>query len=270
MQSSRVRLMLVALLGVFAFAAVAAAAAQAEEAPRWTIGGKILEKGETHFITAKIYTTTENPVFTLQTGLKTITCGAVRLASGVLLGSSAGNPGTNNEVIEFFGKCKVTGNGTGCKVKEPIKTRPVKSELVETEKGTKASLLVEFKPAEENVKEFTKIEFEAEAGGKCEVASTAVSGEVVACVRTDPKTGGIGELITLESEKKEATSWLLETRNGVSSVWLIAGGEGKQREIGLKERLTAFGEEATLKGVALVLLADKNGKTEETNWSPLP
>jgi hypothetical protein len=268
MQSSRVRLMLVALLGVFAFAAVAAAAAQAEEAPRWTINGSILGAGETHYITAKIYTTSENPVFTLTAGTKKVTCGAVRLASGVLLGSSAGNPGTNNEVIEFFGKCEVKGNGTGCKVQEPIVTKPVRSELVETESGKKASLLVEFKPAEGN--EFTQLNFEAEAGGKCTVANTKVTGETVGCVRTDPKNGGLGELITLESEKKEDTSWLLETRN-VTSVWLIKNGTGEQVTIPLAKRLTAFGEEATLSGVALILLADKNGKSEETaKWSPLP
>jgi hypothetical protein len=264
MQSSRVRLMLVALLGVFAFAAVAAAAAQAEEAPRWSIGGKILGAGETHYITAKIYTTSTNPTFTLKAGTKTISCGAVRLASGVLLGSSEGNPGTNNEVIEFFGGCTVTGNGTGCKVTEPIVTNPVRSELVETESGKKASLLVEFKPAEG--KEFTTIKFT----GTCTVTSTKVTGEVAACVRADPKNGTLGELITLESVKKEDTSWLLEVRPEVTSVWLIKGGVGEQREIPLKERLTAFGETATLNGVALVLLADKNGKTEETNWSPLP
>ena len=54
MQSSRVRLMLVALLGVFAFSAVVAAAAQAEEAPFWSREGTRLAKGETHYITSKI------------------------------------------------------------------------------------------------------------------------------------------------------------------------------------------------------------------------
>ena len=36
------------------------------------------------------------------------------------------------------------GNGTPCKLKEPIVTNPVKSELVESEKSTTAALLVEF------------------------------------------------------------------------------------------------------------------------------
>jgi len=258
--------MLVALLGVFAFAAVAAAAAQAEEAPRWSINGKILGAGETHFITGKIYTTKENPAFTITIGgTKTITCGAVKLASGVLLGSSAGNPGiSNNEVIEFFGNCKVTENGTACKVVEPIVTKPLRSELTETAQGAKGSLLVELKPETGN--EFTTLNFT----GTCIIMSTKVTGELATCIRTDPKNGEPGELITLESPKKEATSWLLEVGPEVTSFWLIRGGMGEQVEIPPAKRLLAFAKDVTLKGLTLILLADKNGKSEETNWSPLP
>ena len=57
MQSSRVRLMLVTLFGVLALGALTAAAAQAVEAPRWSIGGTDLAEGKTHFISAKIYST---------------------------------------------------------------------------------------------------------------------------------------------------------------------------------------------------------------------
>ena len=53
MQSSRVRLILVALFGVLALGALTAAAAQAVEAPRWSIGGTDLAEGKTHFITGK-------------------------------------------------------------------------------------------------------------------------------------------------------------------------------------------------------------------------
>jgi hypothetical protein len=263
MQSSRVRLMLVALLSLFAFSAIAAAAAQAEEAPRWSIGGKVLGAGETHYITAKIYTTKENPRFTLSAGTKTVSCLATRLARGVLLGSSAGNPGTNNEVFEFYGNCEVRGNGTSCKVQEPIVSKPMRSELAETESGKKASLLIELRPETGN--EITQINFT----GTCTFTSTKVTGEIAECVHVDPGNGTVGELITLESPTKEATSWLAELRN-VTSLWLIKGGIGEQREIPLKNRLNAFGEEATLTGILLILLANAHGETEATNWSPLP
>ena len=132
-----------ALLALLAFGATTAATAQAEEAPFWSIKGTRLAAGETHFITAKSYreTSVSSPTLGITTS-----CPTVKLKEGVLLGSNAGEPGTNDEVIEFEGGCTVTGNGAVCKVDEPIVTRPVKSELVESEKGEKGSLLTEFFP----------------------------------------------------------------------------------------------------------------------------
>ena len=94
MQSHRVRPMLVALLGVFAFSAVAAAAAQAEEAPFWTVPKsegsketKRLAAGETRFITAKSY---KKIVFSVPSLGISITCPALKLKGGVLLGFERG------------------------------------------------------------------------------------------------------------------------------------------------------------------------------------
>ncbi len=267
MQSYRLTRMgslLLALLAVFAFGAITAAAAQAENAPRWSIGGRDLGENETHYITAKIYTTKANPRFTLRAAGRTISCLAARLNPGVLLGSSATNPGTNDEVIEFYGNCTVEGNGSPCAVTEPIVTANVKSELVESEKGAKGSLLTEFFP--EKGAEFVTLHF---TGSGCTVATTAVSGSVAAQVLTDPKNGELGTLLTLESTQIEATSWLLNApSSAITKVWLIKGGEGKTATVGL----TAFSEPATLEGTALVLLAKKkNGvfESEEIDWSPL-
>ncbi len=268
MQSSRVRLMLVALLGVFAFSAVAAAAAQAEEAPFWSREGTRLAKGETHYITAKKYNK-----FKLTTAGKTITCENIRLKEGVLLGSNAGEAGTNNEVIEFF-ECKVEGKvGTKtiekCKVNEPITTVPVKSELVETVKGETGSLLTEFFP--EKGERFTGIGFTVEAGGFCP-PEVLVEGSTAGQVRVDPnKAPELGELVSLPNGKKEGKSWLLNFPAAqIKTAWLIKGGEGKEVKIGLK----SVTEEATLEGTALILLAKKNSsggfESEEVNWSPLP
>ncbi len=269
MQSSRVRLMLVALLGVFAFSAVAAAAAQAEEAPFWSREGVRLAKGETHYITAKKY-----KIFVLTTGGKIITCENVRLKEGVLLGSNASEPGTNDDVLELFENCKVSGKIGGktiekCKVVEPITTVPVKSELVETVQGATGSLLTEFFP--EKGEKFTSIEFTAEPGGFCP-PTTAVEGSVAAQVRVDPnKPPELGELVSLPNGKKEAKSWLLNfPATQIKTAWLIKGGEGKEVKLGLK----FLTEEASVEGTALVLLAKKNSsggfESEEVNWSPLP
>lgn len=266
MQSSRVRLMLVALLGVFAFGAVAAAAAQAEEAPFWSREGVRLKAGETHYITAKVYNVTgAEEGFTLKaTTGQTIHCSSVELKEGVLLGSNEGNPGTNDEVIVFSGGCTVKNNGTGCKVKEPIETHSVKSELVESEKSTTASLLVEFFT---ETGPFVTIHFEPEAGGKCTVSETAVSGKVAGEVREDPNNGTLGAVVKLPNEKKEATSWLLNFPNpAISHVWLIKGGIGSETKI----ELLSFSEPSTLTGTTLILLANAKKETELAKWSPLP
>ena len=267
MQSSRVQLMLVALLGVFAFSAVAAAAAQAEEAPFWSIGGARLEEGKTHYITAKIYNVTGQAAgltFKLASG-QTIRCPFLRLKEGVLLGSKEGNPGTNDEVIEFYGEpgntCTVENNGSSCKVKEPIVTNSVKSELVESEKSTTAALLVEFFTKSGP---FAELEFE---GTGCVEKESTVSGKFAGEVREDPNNGTLGAVVKLPNEKKEAKSWLFNFPDtAITHVWLIKGGLGEETKI----ELISGGEDSTLTGTALILLANAKKETEETLWSPLP
>jgi len=259
--------MLVALFGVLALGAFTAAAAQAVEAPRWTVTGTILGANETHYITAKIYTTSASPRFTLIAAGRTISCLAVRLNPGVLLGSSAGNAGKNNEVIEFFGNCTVEGNGGNCRVTEPIVTNPVKSELVETEKatGTSGSLLTLFEPPEGAP--FVTLHF---TGSECKITETAVSGKVAAQVLKDPGNGTLGALVELGQAKEEAKSWLLNAPAvPIKKVTRFSGGATSE----IKVELVAFSETATLTGTALILLAKKkNGvfESEETLWSPLP
>jgi hypothetical protein len=264
---SRVRLMLLALLAVFAFGAVATAAAQAEEAPFWSVGGARLEEGKTHYITAKVYNVTGAARgFTLSNAGKSLHCESLKLKEGVILGSKAGNPGTNDEVIEFV-NCTVTGNGSPCKPVEPIVTNNLKSELVETEKGDAGSLLTEFKP-----EKGTKIATIKLEGSGCIIKECTLEGEVAARVFTDPNNGELGELVKLPNGNKEAKSWLLNfPSTPIKEVWLIKEGAGAQ--VKLKE-LLYLTESATLEGTALVLLAKKNSmgeyESEEVNWSPLP
>ncbi len=262
MQSSRIRLILIALLGVFAFSAVAAAAAQAEEAPFWSIGGTRLAAGQTHNITAKTYNVTgQEEGFTLkaETG-QVVHCSTIKLNGGVLLGSNVGNPGTNGEVIELSGGCTVTNNGSACKVKEPIVTNPVRSALVGSEKSTTSALLVvTFVLAGA----FVKLQFE----GTCTLKETAVSGKVAGEVREDPNNGTLGAVVKLPNEKKEAKSWLLNfPTTPIKHVWLIKNEIGEETKI----ELVSFSEKATLSGTALILLANAKKETEETLWSPLP
>jgi len=259
--------MLVALFGVLALGAFTAAAAQAVEAPRWSVTGTILGANETHYITAKIYTTTAFPRFTLTGAGRTISCLGVRLKSGVLLGSSAGNAGKNNEVIEFFGNCTVEGNGSNCKITEPIVTNNVKSELVETEgaSGTSGSLLTLFEP---EGTAFVTLHF---TGSECKVTETAVSGKVAAEVRGDPENGTLGTLVELGQTPVQAKSWLLNfPATPIKKVTRFSGGSISEAKV----ELVSFSEKSTLTGTALILLAKKNGagefESETTLWSPLP
>jgi hypothetical protein len=275
MQSSRVRLMLVTLFGVLALGALTAAAAQAVEAPRWSIGGTDLAEGQTHFLTATRYSAN----LTLKTANVTIECTAFKLKEGSLLGSSAGNAGKNNEVIEFS-TCTVSGTSGGrkiekCKVVEPIVTKPLLSELVESEgaepANKKGSLLVLFTPFTGST--FATLKFTTETGGFCP-PETKVEGKVAAQVFTDPnKPPTLGTLVTLESGATEATSWLLNfPATQPSNVVRVVAGVAKTEA---NPGLTAFSEPASEQGIALILLAKReaNGelKSEETaKWSPLP
>jgi hypothetical protein len=264
--------MLVTLFGVLALGALTAAAAQAVEAPRWSIKGTILGAGQTHFITAKAY----GPL-KLITGNVVVECKVLKLKEGSLVGSAAENAGKNNEVIEFS-SCTVSGKAGGkpiekCKVIEPITTNPIISELVETEKGvpgTSGSLLVLFEPASGT--SFATLKFTTEAGGNCP-PETKVTGKVAARVLTDPeKEPELGKLVELPKvNSTEAKSWLTNFPTAaIKKVGRIKGGVLTEEKV----ELTAFSEEARLEGTALILLAERNAKgelvSEGTLWSPLP
>jgi hypothetical protein len=246
---------------MLAFSGVAATAAQAVEAPSWAREGVKLAQGETHYITAKIYTTKEFSRFTLAAGAKKVSCLAARFEEGVLLGSSAGNAGKNNEVIEFFGNCTVEGNGSSCSVEEPIVTKPLKSELVLTEKAEpankKGSLLVLFEPAAKG--SLTTLKFK----GTCTVTETAVTGKVAAQLLSDPGSGTLGTLVELGLTNEEAKSWLLNfPSKKIGRITRVVGGVASEENI----TLTAFAEEAVLTGTALMSLDNQHHEVEEANW----
>jgi hypothetical protein len=250
----RFRLTAIALLAVFALGAVVASAAQAEEAPYWTVGGTRLEAGQTHFITAK-----EVKPFLLSGAGVEIECTETNLLPGaVLLGSEAGEPGTNDETVTFKA-CTVKKNGTGSecgKVTEPINTVNLKSELVEDK--TKTKLLVLFEPASGAT--LATLTFPA----GCKVTEIKVTGSVLAEVINE----STGKPVELPNPKEQAKSWELKfPATQPVDIWLIKGGVGKEVEA---KALETNALPATLSGTALVLLANAKGETENTEWSPLP
>jgi hypothetical protein len=243
----RIRLIGLALMAVFAFGAIAAVAAQAEEAPFWTVGGTRLEAGQTRFLTAK-----EAKPFVLSGSGIEITCTETSVVKGaVLLGSNAGEPGTNDETVNFK-TCEVAGNGTGagCKtVTEPITTTNLKSELVLD--TTKTKLLVLFQPASGVL--LAELAFPA----GCKLEKLKVTGSVLAEALNAKE-----EPITTSSAKElSETGFLKFPAAQPVDIWLIKGGVGKEVEA---KALETDGTVAKLSGTALVLLESKE------KWSALP
>jgi hypothetical protein len=254
----RFRFIAVALLAVFALGAVVASAAQAEEAPYWTVGGTRLEAGQTRFITAKEI----HPFVLAQATLGvTITCTETSvLPHGVLLGSEPGEPGTNDEIVTFKA-CKVTGNGSGatCEtVTEPINTTNLKSELVLDK--TKTKLLVLFQPASGTL--LAELTFPK----GCKVEAIKVTGSVLAEALNEKEE----EITTSSSKTQYKSGFLRFPKVQPIDFWLIKGGVGKEVET---KELLVNGLTATLSGTALILLAELNSKNElvSTNeeWSAL-
>lgn len=260
MYTGRIRVIMLALLAAFAFSAVVAAAAQAEEAPFWSTEGKRLAMGETHYYIAKSYN--EFAISSPTLGI-TVKCEATKIKEGVHLGSNASEPGMGSGVIEFEKNCRQTGNGEACKVKEPIITRLLRLELVLD--VTKKKLFLEIRPSSGG--RIAAIEFT----GTCKAKEIAVEGSVAGEDRSDPnKPPEIGENIELPNTEKQAKSWLVNfPRTPIQKIWLIRGGVGTEVSVGL---LVAT-EPATLEGTILVNLAKKTSgvlESEEVNWGPLP
>jgi hypothetical protein len=258
----RLRMIGVALLAVFALGAVAASAASAETAPYFTVGGTRLVAGKTHNVAARVFGgksfTLSNPTLKLK-----ITCTAFTLKGGVLLGSNAGSPGKDNEIVEFSGCTLEEGNGAPeCKLaSETITTEGIVSEQVETVVNSKngGQLLEVFRPAGTK---FVELHFTPTS--KCTLPEAPVEGSTVAEVLKDETAEG---KIELGQTPTQATSYLLKfPATPITLVWLISNGSGKIEKAGQ----TSFGFESVQTGTSLVLLANTKFAAEYVPWSGLP
>jgi len=248
----RFKLTGVVLLAVFALSAVAATAAQAEEAPYWSIEGTRLASGKTAEITAK-----QVGVQTLTAATGIVKCKALKVKAGsVLLGSAAGEPGKSDETLEYT-ECTQEKNGSEpCKiVGEKVTSEPLTNELAYAE--NKKSLVVEFAPV--TGKTLAIVHYE---GSGCTATEIPVKGVAIAQGWTD-SGGAAGELVELGKTVTQAESWILKlTGTSKTKIWLIKAGTGASVE----DETTYGGTEATLSGEALIILA---GSLAGKKWSPL-
>jgi hypothetical protein len=164
----KTRLVLLSLLAVFAFSAVAAASASAFNL-EWEVNGAKLASGKTENVVSKNTTN-----YTLTAGTKVITCKSVKVGAkeGTITG---GKPGTDAATITFS-ECSTSE--TGCLVKSagpPAKAGTiivkVATKLVEREPsgGGAKKEADEFSPASGTT--FVSLEF-----GKTETAGMTLEG----------------------------------------------------------------------------------------------
>ncbi len=266
--------LLVAMLAVFAFGAIVATSAAAEtKGPFWTVEGKKLEKNETKEITLTAYEGTKEPI-RLESellGVKgKVECDLANVAKGAFI--AGGVPGTADETAEFD-DCTTKNVGEDCKVKEPIRTEPIKGELVVSDEGGHFGrlILVEFDPVAGTEAKFATLHFE---GAKCILKETEVGkGLVVGSAYTDPTvTGGEARAVTTTGSA-EATSFLVkfpdepnfEVEEGGKklkylAIYLYKGTAFESFRVAV---FKAFSSEAKLTGTVLVSLGDCQDYGEE-------
>lgn len=233
----------------------------------WSVNGERLAAGKTHNIQARVY---KGNSFTLtnSTNSVVITCKALKLEAGVLLGSNEGEPGRDSEITDFSECSLASGNGAPeCELANEkgekattIKTLLTRSEQVENVENSKGGgrLLEEFRPAKAS-EGFVDLHF---TGAKCTVTETIVSGSTVAEALTTA-----GQKIELGQTATEATATVLRfPEKPITQVWLISNGVGKIQKTGQ----VSFGTESVQTGTALLLLANTKSEPEYKQWSPLP
>jgi len=267
----RFRAIGVALLAVFAMGAIAAAA-QAENAPSFSVGGTRLIAGKTHNIQAKVFGAHSFSLNTPALGVK-ITCTALSIEQGVILGSNPGEPGKASQITSFTNCKLVEGNGApNCELavtSHGTATTALKTNLLNVRQvenveagGVGKKLLEEFSPAVPSAG-FIVLNF---TGTGCTTFQTKVSGSTVAEVVLDNASEGN---IELGQAPQEITSSLIRfPASTIKEVWLISGGAGK-KQTGIEQ--VAFGFESEQTGTALVTLANGSFVSEPTaKWSALP
>jgi hypothetical protein len=254
---SRMKLTGAVFLALFALGAVSATAAQAEEAPYWSIEGTRLTAGKTTEIIAK---GVSSAVFDI--GPSDVTCTAGKLKAGaILIGSNAGEPGKTEGVTEFSG-CTVTGNGSPCEVNNgtagDLTTEPLTGELAYAENKKSLVGLTRAKKG----KALVKAKF---SGSGCTVLEAPVDGTIVGGIYTDVG-GSAGVLLELPNPVTQAESFIVKSiGTSKTNVWIITGGTGAAVTT---EEINYGGTEGSLEGETLGSLAT-NGVGNKKLWSPL-
>jgi hypothetical protein len=255
------------LFAVLALGGLVASAAQAEgptEPLRWRVEGHILGPNETREITVTKWNAnppTREPI-TFVGGNLRIQCEVVKAGPNPYLANQA------NGAVEIsspeFQQCTTTGNGAGCTVNEPIRSKQNRGEPVLNDNlpGIGKRVLGRSTPLTGRV--FARMEF---VGAGCTINPIEVTGIASASSFSDPLAFGGTTSEPLEIEgtagahnnaETEAKSARLSLTGEAKSVYLWSVTEFKLFEIPKAEEFKAGSEPAAIYGNVLTVLA-RNG-----------
>jgi hypothetical protein len=244
MRASRLNLLahlVVALLAALALCAIAATAAQAAtEGPFWIVEGKKLNASETVEMTVKAVgsITLEGEIL----GIKAkIICPKASVSKGSYI--AGGVPGTGREITEIGGGCTVTNNGSGCKVEEPIRTEPIKNELVVGDSEPGFGPYVQVVSKSESGTKLVTLKF---TGSSCIIKETEVTGEVLSGIDTyGPADSGKEEQVTTGNQETLSFRTYLR-RTLIPQIRSFWEWRANQWILGMRAVLDAFGNPVNL------------------------
>ena len=225
----KVSIALLALACACAMGAVPAQAYTHTAGPVWTVNGAKLGAGESHEVLSASssggYSMTVGGSFALA-----ITCKKQAVENASITG---GIPSTIKATFKLS-ECGVTGNGSSCKVKEPIVTKPLTGEIGYATKERTGKVLTRFEGSKGKLME---VKFE----GACTFAEFSTLGTVIAEV----SSGGTAEEVGKEASAK--VDQLRFPSKPINAVWV----ENEARELEEKTAtLTMGGEKGEIAGTS--------------------
>lgn len=242
----RIQIIGLAIVAMLAFSVVAAAAAQAAEGPFYKVETKRLEKGSAEEVEGSAEGAQE--LETPDVGVK-ITCETLEVKSGGKIeGSTGKNPGKSKETL-VYKKCKVTGDGSSCKVKEPIETNPLVNTLGYEKENREGKLLILFSPESGSV--FATIHFEGTCtfGSSTEVKLKGKSSGVICELLNGKK-----ENIEVGKHEEEAEAGFIKCPStALTTIYVEKEGAIEKKTGGLE----VFGFESKYVGTSKVKLKSK-------------
>jgi hypothetical protein len=213
-----------AFIIMLAFGAFGAIGARAE-APRWTVGGKTIVAAESKTFSA---TSTGSVAFTAANLKLKSTMAKDCSISGSIVGSAAGSPGKDKEVIIHCINVEVLGHEKECTVNSPgaavgtIKTEKLESTLVWLNAAGDAEVGDTLANEANTAKPLVTVEVE---GVECPLnGDYDLTGNVIAKVEPVTKDVGTGALVFPEAPIKPYWTNQTPTRTKDEDPGLKAGG----------------------------------------------